>query len=358
MKRQTKLKLILLGISITFSAFFAELAIRLFMPQNLSGSWRITTNSGLQANKSSGTSQHQSGERKVDYSFYPPHLRDTQIDPTRKNILCLGDSFTFGWLLNKQDTYIAHLQKYADKAMPSQYNFLNAACGGWGTSDYLKYLEEYGEQIKPDTILVFLNTDDIGRSFKHPHYTFGPNKTLIKSQNAPQHQNNFLKTSATYQLLLEHSHLIQLLRKSLLFITHDMAFKGNNNSSYYGPYSDDLKKTRNESIELGQELFKKMKQWADTHHAKLLIVTTGWHRIGQINKESTEPTKAFLSQAGTFFENNSIAYADITPQVTSVRFPDKNKYVILLDSHPNELGAKLIAEMAWKQFIMKELQSE
>ena len=48
------------------------------------------------------------------------------------------------------------------------FNLVNAAAGGWGTADYVAYVEEFGNIVRPDVILVFLNTDDVGRSFKSP----------------------------------------------------------------------------------------------------------------------------------------------------------------------------------------------
>jgi len=73
----------------------------------------------------------------------------------------LGDSFTFGWLLNKEDTAAYHLQRYADEEFGKEkFYFLNAGTGGWGTADYVAFVDDFIEEIKPDVVLVVLNTDE------------------------------------------------------------------------------------------------------------------------------------------------------------------------------------------------------
>ena len=107
----------------------------------------------------------------VRYRFGEPHLREvtrTRSEGARR-ILVLGDSFTFGWLLDDADTYVARLQELVDAEFgPGRFVLLDAAAGGWGTADYLFFLEDFGPQIRPDAVLVFVNIDDIGRSLRKP----------------------------------------------------------------------------------------------------------------------------------------------------------------------------------------------
>ena len=128
--------------SIAISIFAAEIVARLVAPQNLSGQWRIEAETGgYQLNKDHGESRHQIGDRVVHYNFGEHNLRVGPARPKASHrVLVLGDSFTFGHLLNWQDSYVGRLQKAADDVFGlGAVEFLNAASIGWGTSDYVAY---------------------------------------------------------------------------------------------------------------------------------------------------------------------------------------------------------------------------
>ncbi|MHC4887192.1 MAG: SGNH/GDSL hydrolase family protein [Planctomycetota bacterium] len=215
MKRKRLFKLILLIGSLFFALLAAELVLALFLPQNLSGSWLMETEKGLTVNRSEGMSQHQHGERVVHYQFSPPHLRGRAIPAAGERVLVLGDSFTFGWLLEGKDTYLSHLQRRIDESHGAgRMTLLNAACGGWGAGDYLAYLEDFGEVIRPSQVVVFLNTDDIGRAFQRGPYQLAGDDTgaVERTTKRPSRSKRFLNRLPGYQFLLEHSHLFQVVR--------------------------------------------------------------------------------------------------------------------------------------------------
>lgn len=92
-----------------FALFAAEIIIRIFLNQEISGSWRVYDPSGLIMNKSSGHSPHNHLEFSVDYEFGGVGFRIDEeqtvpkpefhtVDKQRK-VLIIGDSYTFGWLL-------------------------------------------------------------------------------------------------------------------------------------------------------------------------------------------------------------------------------------------------------------------
>ena len=201
----------------------AEAAVRILLPQNLSGSWRVESENGLLLNKSYGSAQHEFGSRLVRYRFGEPHLRVvTRTRPEHaRRILVLGDSFTFGWLLNDAATYVARLQELMDAEFGAgRFVLLNAAAGGWGAADYLFFLEDFGPEIRPDAVLVFVNTDDIGRSLASPLLRVKRDAQgyLVERVAFPRSRLkqwlNSEPTYSTYQWILEHSHLIQLIRQA------------------------------------------------------------------------------------------------------------------------------------------------
>src|SRR2546421_40244 len=88
-----RLTALVLGLVVAFA--LAEIGVRIFDPQDLSGTWREITPRGIMANKAAGTSTHQFGSRRVTYQFNEHHLRGGPIGDGKVRVLCLGDSFTF-----------------------------------------------------------------------------------------------------------------------------------------------------------------------------------------------------------------------------------------------------------------------
>ena len=342
--------------------------IRMVAPQNLSGSWRVSTENGLSVNKSSGTSQHQLGERVVKYSFHEPHIRGNAIRKDGIKILVVGDSFTFGWLVNIKDSYVQLLQEYADKEFgTNQFQFINAAAGGWGTADYVAYIEDFGELINPDIVLVFINTDDIGRSLRKNIYTVLDDaqlSALKRNRITPSALKKLVNSIPGYQWLLEHSHLMQIIRTVIL--TRNSGGSGVEKEAPYkqaeapskqaivsAPMSVDLNVSGQKAIALGTNLFSHLKQWSEAHNATLLITTTGWHSIDA--KTPEEPTKAFMSVADEYFKREDIPFVDISSSVSTKIVSNPEQYIIAGDGHPTESGHQLIGSTSWQLFIKSQL---
>ena len=100
-----------------------------------------------------------------------------------ERVLVLGDSFTFGWLLKDADTYVAHLQRRIDTHYGiGRFELINAGHGGWGASDYVRYYEDYGADLDISAVLIFLNTDDIGRSLRAGQYSIDEGSAKLKQR--------------------------------------------------------------------------------------------------------------------------------------------------------------------------------
>lgn len=346
-------RLLLVCASLVLVLLLAEGLVRLAAPQNLSGTWRIETQTGLRVNKSSGTARHQFGERVVTYRFYEPHLRDTPPKDGPVRVLALGDSFTFGWLLKAEDTFVAHLQRYADDAFGTDaIQLLNAASGGWGTSHYVAFAEERAASIEPDVLLVFLNSDDIGRSLKRAHYIFtdGARPALRRVPQPRSRLKKLVNSVFLYQGLLEHSHLAQFLRNSAVMLSSRQARRRAGDpdaaAAAGGPASRELEAAGQEAIQVGGALFRRLKRWSDRHGVSLYVVAIGVidpaHRAA-----GSEPTRVFLEQAPTLFDDLGVPFFDASRTILAKKNAEPGRYVIQGDYHPNEEGAQLIAEETW-----------
>jgi hypothetical protein len=355
---RTLVNLSLVLISILVSLFICEYVIRIVVPQNLSGTWIISTDKGLLVNKSSGTSRHQDGKRTVIYKFYEPHFRDTPLNESSIKILVVGDSFTFGYLLDKKDTFVYHLQEYADKEFGREkFCFLNAGTGGWGTADYVAFIEDFGEIIKPDMILVIINRSDIERSIEREIFTLTSKTELDLKRNILKSSYSNLKKFANsvpgYQWILEHSHLVQLLRNRYVSLMQNEKGITMQTKIAKGPSYNQSDASRRDAIILGKALFARLKKWCDTHKVNLCITTTGWRQLEDANN-AAEPTRSFMATAQEFFTTINVPFYDILPRIIEAKEKTQNKY-ILPDGHPNEEGNRLIAEKIWQYFLKQQL---
>jgi lysophospholipase L1-like esterase len=347
-------KTLLLCASLTASVFLAELIVSAVKPQDLSGSWGEQTERGLVVNKSSGVTRHQYGSRVVYYSFTAPHLRAPAPAASVK-VLVLGDSYTFGYLLNDKDTPVNLLQTRLDEEFgPGVFSLLNAAVGGWGAGDYVAFVEDFGEEVAPDIILVFLNTDDIGRALRSPLWKFSPADAGLTRAAVPRNRLKVLMNGLPgYQWMLEHSHLVQLVRNQIELITTKPSRRTQTPTSP-GPDSGHDDESAPRAKALGESLFRRLRAWSRERNVYLMVASTGWHKPPYA--DSSEPTRVFMSGAESFFSDLGVPFSDPSDVLRRRMGGDSGNYIIQGDGHPNEAGAVLTAEHALP-FVKSQLSN-
>src|SRR5690242_1701574 len=124
------------GITITVCLLAGEVIIRMVAPQNLSGTWFEMSAHGNDINRANWTAHQRFEDRKVTYRINDLHLRGGPIGSGTHRILCVGDSLTFGWLLDETNTFVYRLNELAARDFHAgTFEFLNGGSGGWGTAD-------------------------------------------------------------------------------------------------------------------------------------------------------------------------------------------------------------------------------
>jgi lysophospholipase L1-like esterase len=321
-----------------------EFIFRFIAPQELSGSWRTISEKGYMLNKASWESQHMLHGRKVNYKFNRFHQRADEPDEKKYNILTLGDSFTFGWLLDEDSTYVGLMQEYADKQMgKDKIQFLNSAAGGWGLADCYDYLDEFGDSVKPDMVLVYFNADDIGRSMNRNKF-FNPDSKGAKFKK-------MFNDSKAYQWLLENSHLVQWVRNRLVNLSQEKteAPKAHENKVIVPGSNIGTNEEAQKGARIAEELFTKIIDWCKKRNCRLVVLTTGWHFKNNEMSDRNDPELLFLSHAQDFFNKSNVPFADITPAVsTELKEKGEKEFIIEGDYHPNEKGARIIAKNSWE----------
>lgn len=90
-------------------------------------------------------------------------LRDHEIDPGKRaacRVIALGDSFTYGFGVNLEDTWVKRLeQRLRDSGLDVE--IINCGSPGAGPADYANFGKKIIPVLKPDLVLVGILQDDI-----------------------------------------------------------------------------------------------------------------------------------------------------------------------------------------------------
>ena len=95
----------------------------------------------------------------IDTNKYGFRGEDWDISPQRKNIIILGDSFAFGWGVQRKEMIGKHLEKELKQLDPS-YQVINLAIPGYSINEIIACLELYRNLLKPvASVYIFCPND-------------------------------------------------------------------------------------------------------------------------------------------------------------------------------------------------------
>jgi lysophospholipase L1-like esterase len=354
-KPNGKSRLIAVFIGTFIGLLLCEVLVRIIAPQDLTGTWFENSPRGNSINKANWTARHQGGRRVVYYHLNDLHLRGGPIGTDTNRVLCVGDSFTFGWLLAEKDTFVCRLGGLAERDFPTeQFEFLNGGISAGGTADFVEFIEDYAPHIRPAAILVFLNNDDVERAMHSGLFRLDPNNS---NQVTPVEQHYVvgkfrekMRHMAAYQWLLEHSELVELVRNALakrIIAAHLKDVAASQTAA-----DDEL------GVKLEQALFVRLRDWCDTNHCRLFVLTTGYNAFPDfpLGRNDGNANKNFFRKAPEFFSKSGIAFHDLGPEMFTATKGDFSKTIIPGDFHPNERGDELVANLAWP-WLKEQLSS-
>jgi hypothetical protein len=214
MNKKHLINTFLIIFGIISGLIIAEFSVRLILPQNRMVTWLEMHPEGFMMNQSGGNSFQELSELTAYYRFTKTRLRSEQIVKDKTKILAIGDSFTFGLLLNEEDTYVQHIQNKLD-AENDSVQLLNGGVGGAGLADWPAWLENFGGDVSPDIILYFIHVKDLDRALSKNIYV-AKGDSLIKTQRWKPRQFMFDIGQLTwYRWLQANSDLANLVVKVL-----------------------------------------------------------------------------------------------------------------------------------------------
>ncbi len=329
-------KAALVAVTLVIALLIGEVAVRCIAPQNLSGAWRVTSPAGNLINDAGRVARHQFGERVVSYRINEHHLRGGPLGHSKPRVLCVGDSYTFGWLVEEEKSFVSQLATRA-----TNVEFLNGGAGGWGTAQYVSFVEEFGQSLAPKAVVVFLNFDDIRRSMEGGLWTWQDETTLKPAprQNSERLLKQIVRKLPSYQWMLEHCHLLQLARSAAL-----------NAGPGSSPAALPDEKTVADGVRLAQALFTRLHQWCQQHQAKLIVINVGLgevHWSPKLADKEDDMNRAFVTAAPAFFASLGVPFVDMAAELKAAAKGDLAPFRIPVDLHFNEAGHALFTDVTW-----------
>ena len=312
--------------SLAFSLVLMEIFLIIFLPQNLTSSFRTYGKNGLLLNvKNKTTPIFHLGRHVTNYNFGKFHNRKYDLKENDNRILVLGDSFTFGWLLKDEDTFVYKLGKKLNN-----FSFINSAAGGWGTSDHLKYLKSFCKIVSPKYTLIFLNAADLQRSLGSNLFFLGNNK-IREGNNKISRLKIFLEKSTIYNFSIKNFHIINLLKS--VYLNNDK-FIVNDHTKFV---------VNSDPTEFYKKLLLKFNEEAKFCNSKLIIINLGWYSYN----ESSGATNSFIKK-NIVFLNKNFNFIDLNYDMVEVH-KNYNKFSIKDDGHPNKLGSDFLYNVIYEK---------
>ncbi|MBA4850070.1 SGNH/GDSL hydrolase family protein [Emticicia sp. BO119] len=206
-------------ISISIALLIGEFAIRLFYPQvtspvqffydeKLGGMVPVPNQTGF---------KNYPGVYYYEYKNNDIGMRDNRkVSDYKKypyKILCLGDSFTYGWGVNDNETFARILEKKINK---DSVAVLNAGVSGAGTDYALRFFQVRGKELSPNTVIYFYFDNDINDNKANAYFHIENDTIKLNEQNSYATINalkkNKLVQNKIYNWLSSNSQLFGLIR--------------------------------------------------------------------------------------------------------------------------------------------------
>lgn len=247
----------------------------------------------------------------VDVDINSDGLRDEEYDVDRNEkyrIAVLGDSLTFGWGVEKEDTFEVQLEQMLSETRPTE--MLNFGHGNYNTEQQVNLFREKGLKYNPDKVVVFYFINDA-------------EVTPVRS--------SWLWVAKLRSVTFLWSRVRGLLTR---------AAPGQTFESFYSDLYDDDQP----GFLALQAAFLELQGIAEQRGLELQVVM-----LPELHNLVDYPFTAEYAKVANFFAENGISYIDLTESFSG--YEDAvGLWVAPDDAHPNALAHGMIAEYS-KDFI-------
>ncbi len=218
--RRWFMRFLLLEFSLIFALLVGEVAVRLVAPQVLFPRYVTGSPLGIRVPVPNARYTHTSPEMSVEFRLNAMGIRSdreyTLLKPPGViRIIGLGDSFTQGYEVNVEETYLYQLEQIL-KERGYTVEVVNLGVSGFGNAEELIFLKEFGFRFNPDAVIVGHYTNDIVDNIRSNLYRLDENGQLVRAAKEYLPAiglRNKLYSIWAYRMLAENSHLFAMMRE-------------------------------------------------------------------------------------------------------------------------------------------------
>lgn len=309
-------KITLIVLSITFSLFIVEILLRItgYKPwKNYETNQNIIfepiKNLGWKSKKGTYTIRAGNTNNKSEISIGDKGNRLNQIkntDGNKSKIIFVGGSFTQGWGVNDNQTFVSKIQnKYLN------YNVLNFGQGGYGGVQSLILLKDEIKNLKNIKLVVY-------GFIEHHQYRNVARSSWLESLSRFSSQGYYREPKVPFATLDEFGKL--KLNKPISYLKLPLREYSAIVTLLEKVYMKQSTKSRKKiQQKVTRQIFKDMDELAKNKNSKYLVLILDW-----IDSGTNKSYKKFLSDEKIMFVDCKIDLNDET--------------LIKGDYHPNEVG--------------------
>ncbi len=209
-------------LCLVFLAIACEALLRIFAPQLLLPRYVTASGFGIRVHCPNISIHHTTLDYRVSIRTNSMGIRaDREFTYDKPEgvfrIVVLGDSFTFGYGVEVEQTYGVVLERII-KEHGIRVEVINLGVSGAGTAEELIMLKNRGLRFAPDLVVVGYCCNDIGNNTCSMLYALNDQGQLVRDQESylPVIKlRDFLYSFRIYRYLAERSHLLYFLRSNL-----------------------------------------------------------------------------------------------------------------------------------------------
>lgn len=345
-------------LSLFLAFLVAEGYLRITNQAPVKSTWLEMHERGFMMNRASADALYTLDDRRTRKRISEYRTRGDAPNADKSSIFVLGDSFTFGLLLDEEHTITSRLNELADQQFPAAgVEFINAGVGGTGFADWVAQLQEIGDEWPVEGILILHNYDDFLRMLAKNLYVAESDSSLSTSLRWTQHPVKArFDNSGTWKFLQERSRLFSFFQNLLWsrVFFDDVIYGDNADHTLPRMPEYEFEQEYNDyAITLTNKLYGRLSDIAASMDVPLWVGTTGY--LHDSNLQGVN--RAVFNELPGILSSYDIPYADITPSLSSFVDGDFDRITIPRDTHPTEEGAELIAHFLWEE-LLRDLISE
>lgn len=356
------LRLLVLLLSSILTVGLLEAGLRLFHPVPLhftetflADGWQ-TGREGAMGHVPNAVGRVKRAEFDIAVRINSHGLRDREIPyekpPDVYRILVLGDSQTFGFGVEAEQTYAKLLEQGLKPPPGSPYRrieTLNAGVIGTGTAHQLYFLQEEGWKYRPDAVVVGFFFNDVVENTQCRLFTLrgdrleqsarAAGKTVLihegyRRARSREDVQTFTAPAPVRPALpsfwVRHFHLVRFVRERVSNLVQ-------------ASRPPDGRTTPRPSIELGARLFEEMARQCRTHEAALLVfLIPAPHqcRDAALTSLSTHYARLLRFLRPSPHGGAPVATLDLLPEIRAAGAPS---LYFPMDGHLNRAGHRRVA---------------